>query len=244
MNNKYLKWLATNPRKWSEGTIKKYESAVRAVSKDMISIGLIDKELYSMSLIEYEIALEKIIRNEFFINKNTTGNQMYSNGLKQYRSYLVFEEFNLDKDQYTEFIESEIQFNEKYTETEKKALVNARIGQGVFRQRLLETYGKCLITGVDDERFLIASHIKPWSVSDNHERLSVYNGLLLTPNFDKLFDAGFITFKNDGTLIVSDNISSENIKRLDIPYNQKFKLCDSAEFKHNMEYHRDVLFTK
>ena len=50
---------------------------------------------------------------------------------------------------------------------------------------------------------LVASHIKPWSSSSNVERLDPFNGLILTPNLDRAFDRGFITFDEDGAILVS-----------------------------------------
>jgi hypothetical protein len=88
--------------------------------------------------------------------------------------------------------------------TEKDQLVKARQGQGVFRQRVMSVEGKCRVTGVADERFLIASHIKPWKVSDDKERLDGENGLLLAPHIDRLFDKGWVSFTEDGQLLVTD----------------------------------------
>lgn len=55
-----------------------------------------------------------------------------------------------------------------------------------------------------DDRFLIASHIKPWRESDDFERLDAENGLLLAPHVDKLFDGGWISFEDDGSLLITD----------------------------------------
>jgi putative restriction endonuclease len=55
------------------------------------------------------------------------------------------------------------------------------VGQSVFKKALLAIEKKCRICGVTDERFLVASHIKPWSESNNQERLDVNNGLLSEP---------------------------------------------------------------
>lgn len=88
----------------------------------------------------------------------------------------------------------------------------------------------------------MAGHIKPWSQSDNCERISVYNGLLLIPTYDKLFDYRLITFSKIGKLYVSSLVGEQNEKRLNIPKNEKFELCKELEFEKNMEYHRDVLF--
>ena len=54
-----------------------------------------------------------------------------------------------------------------------------------------------------DPNFLIASHIKPWKVSDNVLRLDGSNGLTLAPRIDRLFDKGYITFSQDGSLFLS-----------------------------------------
>jgi putative restriction endonuclease len=85
-------------------------------------------------------------------------------------------------------------------------LVNARIGQGIFRFQVELIEPCCRITGITDRRFLRASHIKPWVDSDNRERLGGYNALLLSHPSDHLLDKGVISFANDGTLIVSQSL--------------------------------------
>ncbi len=82
--------------------------------------------------------------------------------------------------------------DKEIADEEKTELYKSRKGQGKFRQKLLPESSECIITRVNDERVLIASHIKPWSVSDNRERLDHYNGLALTPTYDRLFDQGII----------------------------------------------------
>lgn len=85
--------------------------------------------------------------------------------------------------------------------TEKKRLQLARVGQGLFRSRVIEIEKKCRVTGISDVDFLIASHIKPWQPSDNQERLDGNNGLLLAPHVDKLFDRGWISFSDAGSIL-------------------------------------------
>lgn len=89
-------------------------------------------------------------------------------------------------------------------ETEKEQLIRARRGQGVFRQRVIEKSFRCLITGIEDQSFLTASHIKPWKDSDNVERLDGHNGLLLAPHADRLFDRGWISFRDNGQLLATE----------------------------------------
>ncbi|WP_368639636.1 HNH endonuclease [Castellaniella ginsengisoli] len=90
--------------------------------------------------------------------------------------------------------------------SERMQLIKARVGQGLFRSRVAKVEPCCRITGINDERFLIASHIKPWSKSDNVERLDGHNGLLLAPHIDRLFDKGYITFEGNGRLWVSSKL--------------------------------------
>lgn len=89
------------------------------------------------------------------------------------------------------------------TPLQKQTLVNARRGQGLFRDRVIELEGRCLVTGVDLADHLLASHIKPWKVSTDQEKLDGNNGLLLAPHIDYLFDRGYISFTDLGDLIVS-----------------------------------------
>jgi len=91
-----------------------------------------------------------------------------------------------------------------FSETEKEQLIKARYGQGTFRIRLEKIEHRCRMTGIDDKRLLVASHIKPWRNSDNVERLDGYNGLLLSPHVDKLFDKGWISFSDQGGILCAD----------------------------------------
>lgn len=90
--------------------------------------------------------------------------------------------------------------------TQRTQLIQARIGQGLFRSRVAEKEPRCRVTGLDDNKFLIASHIKPWAKSSNFEKLDGSNGLLLAPHVDHLFDKGFMTFKADGSLLLSPQL--------------------------------------
>jgi len=92
-------------------------------------------------------------------------------------------------------------------DNEEQALIKARRGQGLFRQKVAHIERFCRVTRVDRPEHLIASHIKPWRESDNRERLFEGNGLLLTPTIDHLFDRGFISFENNGEFESSDSRS-------------------------------------
>ena len=126
--------------------------------------------------------------------------------------------------------------------TEIETLIKARLGQGRFRRKLLELYPNCPLTGLDVQSLLIASHIKPWSKCNNEERLDPFNGLMLAPNIDALFDSGLITFETDGTIKISPKIDPENQERLGIFPDMKLKIRPKS--KKYFEYHRSHVFQK
>jgi hypothetical protein len=97
------------------------------------------------------------------------------------------------------------------TATEVERLVRLRVGQGLFRDALLDFWqGRCCVTGLAVPELLRASHIKPWSRCDSdEERLDVFNGLLLAPHIDALFDGGWISFEDTGALVVSPALPSD-----------------------------------
>lgn len=126
--------------------------------------------------------------------------------------------------------------------TEREATVLSRIGQGKFRIDLLDLWDACSITDVRVPEILKASHIKPWKECDNFERLDPYNGLILTPTLDTLFDRGFITFEDRGQIIISKEIEPYS-KILNI--SSEMKLRKQFESNgHYLEYHRDEIYLK
>lgn len=96
----------------------------------------------------------------------------------------------------------------------------------------------------NNKKLLIASHIKPWAASNNDERLSEENGLLLTPTYDKLFDYGLITFSNLGNIIISPQLSTEEISKLKISSDVEYDLKVSAKMREHLDYHRDKIFVR
>lgn len=100
---------------------------------------------------------------------------------------------------------------------ERHQLVKSRRGQGVFRDNVESREPKCRITGVSNQRYLRASHIKPWRKSSDIEKIDGNNGLMLAPHVDFLFDRGFISFEDDGTLIVSALIEDGALESWGIP---------------------------
>ena len=100
---------------------------------------------------------------------------------------------------------------------ERHQLVKSRRGQGVFRDNVESREPKCRVTGVSNPNYLRASHIKPWRKSNDTEKIDGDNGLMLAPHVDFLFDKGFISFEDDGTLIVSELIEDAALESWGIP---------------------------
>lgn len=127
-------------------------------------------------------------------------------------------------------------------QTEKDQLIKSRIGQGRFRNGILLDCNFCPITLINDTRLLIASHIKPWSVSNNTERLDPKNGILLTPTIDKLFDAGFISFSDNCEIIVSDWLSSDTLQKLGINNGMVYPSFPINGREQYLTFHRQSVF--
>ena len=133
--------------------------------------------------------------------------------------------------------------NSNMSSKRKELLFQARSGQGEYRRKLLEDCQFCPFTLVNDERLLIASHIKPWSVSNDVEKVDPKNGFALTPTYDKLFDSGFMTFHDDKTVEISPWISPMNQKRLGIYSGMKVpKLQIDEERSVYLDYHRKNVY--
>ncbi len=99
--------------------------------------------------------------------------------------------------------------------TTRKALIDARRGQGGFRRDLDVYWGAaCAVTKCALRDLLRASHIKPWRNSTNEERLDPANGLLLSANIDILFDKGLLSFDDGGRMLISSDLSTTERRAL------------------------------
>ncbi len=125
------------------------------------------------------------------------------------------------------------------TPTERQAIVQARIGQGRFRESLLDIWKGCAVTGVNHPGLLKASHIKPWRYCSNDERTNPENGLPLLAQYDHLFDKGFISFQNNGKILISKVLEFFPSEKIGISESDKLKNNINTDF---LEYHRQEIF--
>lgn len=123
----------------------------------------------------------------------------------------------------------------------KEAVVKIRVNQGVFRDRLLQRFNCCCcLCGLSNRNLLIASHIKPWSVCEPEEKLDLDNGFLMCPNHDRLFDQGWITFDDDGKIIIADGLSENDRITLKIKNDMNISLTEKN--RKYLQYHRKVVY--
>ncbi len=118
-----------------------------------------------------------------------------------------------------------------------------RLKQSAYRERLLENMPFCPFTLVADDRILVACHIKPFSKCESdEEKYDSKNGITMTPTYHTLFDLGYISFEDDGRLLVSPFLSNITKNRLNLKDGDKKRLqTGSAKY---LKYHRDNIFCK
>lgn len=147
---------------------------------------------------------------------------------------------NADMEVWEHHIEAKIESDSQIPATEREALIVARRGQGLFKQRVMQVESRCRITGVTNPIHLRASHCKPWRDSTNEERLNGENGLLLTPTMDHLFDRGFISFEDSGTLIISPVAHPASLNRMGVATDRLTNVGSFTEGQsHFLDYHRE-----
>jgi putative restriction endonuclease len=127
--------------------------------------------------------------------------------------------------------------------TEAERVVVQRVGQNLFRAALLDYWqGRCCVTGLDIPELLRASHIKPWAACNgDDERLDVFNGLLLTPSLDALFDAGWVTFRSDGAIQLSPMLSQRGWTTLGVTEAMSVEHLRSEHLPY-LDFHRQQVF--
>lgn len=125
--------------------------------------------------------------------------------------------------------------------TIKQTLIEARLGQGRFRVDVAKRWNaQCAVTGCAIIPLLRASHIKPWAQSSNRDRLNPANGILLVAHIDALFDCGLVSFADDGTMLVSAQIS-DDIKQFNLP--GRLRREPTKDERRFLAYHRRYVFS-
>ncbi|MCB1567917.1 MAG: HNH endonuclease [Xanthomonadales bacterium] len=137
----------------------------------------------------------------------------------------------------------EINADNTIPETQRLQLSKARIGQGLFRKCVMLIDPHCKLTGVKDSRLLIASHIKPWRESNNSERISGYNGIMLSPHIDALFDDRLISFEDDGRMLTHSSLDNDVLERWSISRSTVVEPFRPEQWTY-LDHHRKAFATR
>lgn len=221
------------------GITKKTSADYVTRLKFLASFYRIDETLTEEN-VEYILQQENIRRQQR--TKYTTRHAItdFRSGLHKFLDFLKSD----FRKQYEESILNEIKnvdTDNELSPTEKESIVKSRIGQGVFRKNLIEFWHGCAISHCPVTDILVASHIKPWRDSSNYERLDVFNGLLLLPNYDKLFDLGYMTFTTKGKAVYSKLLFQKDLKLLGLTKSLSLsQLTDNH--KTYLAYHNEHCF--
>ncbi len=131
--------------------------------------------------------------------------------------------------------------------TKRLQKIWARVGQGTYRDEMLKMWhNACSVTGCSIKETLIASHVKPWKLSDDFEKIDYHNGLLLSANLDALFDKGLMTFDKEWKICFPLE-KLEELKKLGITENMHIRKDslspeDQQQIEKFLEYHRKNIY--
>lgn len=220
----------------SEKTVKNYLGAVQgSLSVLAQQNNLFDRNLTEIgSFHQYQRVVTPLRELSEFQAKDQGNKTQYSNALKSYGEFLA----ELGQVDVAADVD-EILVSTALSPTEKQVLMNARLGQGRFREHLLQQWQGCAITGYPMPAMLVASHIKPWRAASNLERLDPNNGLLLLANLDKAFDKGFISFEHNGKILIAATLEKPEV----LGIHQQMKLAVRDAHKPYLHYHRQSVFS-
>lgn len=229
----YQRWAQSLGK--SEKTVSNYLHAVQGNLSKMAKVhGLSDRNLTELgSFHQYQRTTTPLRELAEFKAQDERGKKMYSSALKSYGEFLAdIGQVDIAADV------DEILASPSLSPTEKAVLMNTRLGQGRFREHLIQQWQGCAVTGYPMPAMLVASHIKPWRSANNIERLDPDNGLLLLANLDKAFDKGFISFESSGNILLSPMLEQPDV--LGIHAKMRLKLRDAH--KPYLTYHQQHVF--
>lgn len=238
LKKEFIEYMKKRYKDYKDSTIKTFFSDAKYLINNEIGY-----DFYSVLLDEnfinkkYGEVLTKHFSNCEYKETPKSHSTGYVRAIKYLREFMIYKKYILSESEEIKYIE---EITSNLDNTEKERLVKTRIGQGVFRAKLINREGKCEICGLKIEELLIASHCKPWCKSNDNERIDEDNGLLLCPNHDALFDKGFITFDDDGKIRISSLIPREDYDILNIKNDKKI-ILSSNRIKY-MSWHRKNIF--
>ena len=113
-----------------------------------------------------------------------------------------------------------IQQDKSIEDTVREQLIAARLGLGTFRKNCFMLYPAYPVTGTIDER------------------LDPYNGIILAAYIDILYDQGWISYENDGRLLINYELDITFKEQILLP--EKIKAYNVSLYCY-LEWHRGNL---
>lgn len=159
---------------------------------------------------------------------------------KESAAYNIFTKIN----KYSDEELNNLQKNNIINEEEKHAVVKVRINQSTYRDKLLKIYNECPLTGIRDQRILIASHIKPYHKCKDEEKYDINNGIMLSPLADKLFDKFLISFDEKGNIMYSKNLLANDLELINNHFKRKYIVIKNELMLKYMKYHIKVFIER
>ncbi|MBL4901856.1 MAG: HNH endonuclease [Desulfocapsa sp.] len=232
-HQKFEEWIKLEQPQITD--TQRYPRTIKTISNHLKKQGIDGCDLYLVNDVKRAKKLKEIYFgiDEYFL-LNDRGNNMYS---RAFDLYIQFLEVTSVNDEIANDIQGIIE-QTNIENTEKTSLIQSRIGQGKFRENLVDLWGGCSVTKCNQISLLVASHIKPWSKSSNQERLDPYNGFLLLPNLDKAFDLGFISFESSGNILISSELPEYKL----LGISKGMYIQTKEKNKIYLEYHRSHVF--
>ena len=219
IKQEFQKWLKNDAKKangdlYSDSTVYKYYSSIDVLNREF--------ELDFWNFTSFENLIykrDKLYEDHDFIQKNITGNHMYSRAVETLIDFIYskgIKELKADINKIEK--DNTLSYDEKNSYIESICNIRNPQFQHNFRKELLKEFsGKCAICDINDARFLIASHIIPYSdCKIKSEMYRSYNGLLLCVAHDALFDKHFITFDENGNILINNTINKSLYEFLNI----------------------------
>ncbi|WP_195989462.1 HNH endonuclease signature motif containing protein [Clostridium sp. D53t1_180928_C8] len=234
LKEEFIEYMRKTHKEYNITTIKTFFTDAKYLINnnlgyDFYSI-LLDEKFIDF---EYANVLTKYFSNKKYQESARSHSTGYVRAIKYLREFMIYKKYIISE---KEEIEEVNNFTCKLDNTEREQVVKTRVGQGIFKAKLINRESKCIICGMKIKELLIASHCKPWCKSNNYERVDINNGLLLCPNHDALFDKGLITFNDKGEIIISKIIPIEEYELLNINKNISIKI--SKESIKYISWHR------
>jgi len=117
----------------------------------------------------------------------------------------------------------------------------SRTGQNRFRSMVTLRYPECVVTSANEDKLLVACHIKGYADCDSNEKYDPFNGFTMTPTIHKLFDLGYLTFSENGKLIFSDAFSKHDKEAFHLS-NAEIVINIDEKTKPYLKWHNEYTF--